>query len=79
MDKKSLQELYNETKNQPTPGQLFVADVAKIACKSETTVRMWLAGKQTPDALTQTVIANAYNVDVNYLFPSRHGNDNDRT
>lgn len=79
MYKKSLQELYNEAKNQPTPSQRFVADVAKITCKSEATVRMWLMGKQVPDALAQTAIANAYNVDVRYLFPNKNGNDTDRS
>lgn len=78
MNKKTFKAMYEEQKNLPTPGQRFVADVAKITCKSENTVRMWLAGKQTPDVLAQTAIANAYNVDVNYLFPSRHGNDTDR-
>lgn len=70
--KKSLQQLYNERKalpKSPTPGEMFILEVAEVTHKSPTTVRMWLGGRQTPDELTQSIIADKYNVDINGLFP----------
>lgn len=68
---KSFIELYNESKSKPTPAQEFVAEVARITHRSETTVRMWLAGNQIPDTLVQSVIADHFGVGIEGLFPKQ--------
>ncbi len=73
MENKTFRELYNEQKAKSTPAQAFVIETANLTKKSISTVRMWLAGLQTPDALTQSVIAAHFNVEVSGLFP--HPND----
>lgn len=47
----------------------FIRMIAEKTCKSETTVRMWLSGRQTPDELTKQVIADTIGVKANELFP----------
>lgn len=69
MEEKTFAALYNERKAMKTPAQEFVAEVASITRRNETTVRMWLSGQQTPDALAQSVIADHFGVSVNGLFP----------
>ena len=49
--------------------QVFVSEVAAVTKRSEMTVRMWLSGKQVPDELAQTMIAEKYKVSVESLFP----------
>jgi hypothetical protein len=70
MSNKTFIELYNESKSKPTPAQEFVSEVARITHRSEMTVRMWLSGKQIPDALVQSVIADHFGVDMAGLFPN---------
>ena len=71
MAEKTFFDLYNEQKSKPTPAQEFVSEVAKITRRTETTVRMWLSGQQIPDTLAQSIIAEHFGVDVDYLFPKR--------
>ena len=71
MAEKTFYDLYNEQKSKPTPAQKFVSEVAKITHRTENTVRMWLSGQQTPDALAQSIIAEYFGVNVDYLFPKR--------
>lgn len=71
MAEKTFHDLYNEQKSKPTPAQEFISEVAKITRRTETTVRMWLSGQQTPDALAQSIIAEHFGVNVDYLFPKR--------
>lgn len=73
MSNKTFIELYNESKSKPTPAQEFVSEVARITHRSEMTVRMWLSGKQIPDALVLSVIADHFNVDMAGLFPEKGG------
>jgi hypothetical protein len=68
--RKSLVELYEAAKSQPTPAQAFVSDLAALTHKHPFTVRAWLYGTQTPDCLTQSVIAEHYGVEVDGLFPT---------
>lgn len=70
---KTFIELYNESKSKPTPAQEFISEVARITHRSEMTVRMWLSGKQIPDALVLSVIADHFNVDMAGLFPEKGG------
>ena len=69
MNKKSFKDLYEEEKKKPTSAQIFVSDVAKLTKRSEATVRMWISGRQVPDELVQSMIAEKFNVDVETLFP----------
>lgn len=69
MAEKTFFELYSEQKCKPTPAQEFVSEVARITHRTENTVRMWLSGQQTPDALAQSIIAEHFNVSVYTLFP----------
>ena len=69
MNQKSFRDLYEEEKKKPTSAQIFVSDVAKLTKRSEATVRMWISGRQVPDELAQSMIAEKFNVDVETLFP----------
>lgn len=70
MAEKTFKELYEEEKKKPTAAQVFISEVAKLTKRSEMTVRMWVAGTQTPDELAKSVIAQRYGVDANGLFPN---------
>lgn len=69
MAEKTFFDLYNEQKSKPTPAQEFISEVARITKRTTNTVRMWLSGQQTPDALAQSIIAEHYGVSINTLFP----------
>lgn len=69
MNKKTFKTLYEEEKKKPTAAQMFISEVAALTKRSEATVRMWLAGKQVPDELAQSIIAERYNVSMDSLFP----------
>lgn len=69
MEEKSFLDLYQERKSKQTPAQEFISEVASITRRTENTVRMWLSGQQTPDALAQSIIAEHFGVNVNNLFP----------
>lgn len=71
--KVSFAELYAEHKalrEAPpiTPAQAFINEVAEVTHKATGTVRMWIMGKQTPDALAIQTIANHFNVNPETLF-----------
>lgn len=72
MSNKSLKEMYKELKRAQSPAKEFVCEIAKIAQKSEATVRMWLSGSHYPDKLTQQVISEKLGVDVKVLFPDNN-------
>lgn len=69
MNKKSFLELYREKKQQKSPAQEFVSEVARITHRTETTVRMWLSGQQVPESLVCNIIAEHFSVDAESLFP----------
>ena len=68
LTKKSFTELYLERKNEPTPAQRFINEVAELTKRSEQTVRMWLSGVQIPDPNVMKVIGMHFNVDPDTLF-----------
>ena len=70
--KKTFKELYDEELRKPTAA--FVREVSELTHRSEVTVRMWLSGRQVPDELAQTIIAERYKVDVKSLFPREEQN-----
>lgn len=53
----------------PTNAQLFITEIANYTHKSEQTIRMWLAGTQKPDELTQAVLAAKFKTTPQELFP----------
>lgn len=65
----TFKDLYLREKEKPTPAQSFIEDIAELTKRSANTVRMWLQGKQTPDALAQSLIAEKFDIDVSILFP----------
>ena len=66
----TFRELYAEYREQPTPAQAFVAEVARITRRSPTTVTAWCRGQQVPEPLAQERIASHFGVDIDTLFPS---------
>lgn len=68
MTKKTFTQLYLEAKNEPTPAQKFINEVAGLTKRSEQTVRMWLSGVQIPDPNVTANIAKHFNVDPESLF-----------
>lgn len=65
----TFKDLYLREKEKPTPAQSFIEEIAELTKRSANTVRMWLQGKQTPDALAQSLIAEKFDIDVSTLFP----------
>lgn len=53
----------------PTERTKFIRRIADATKRSDQTVRMWLSGRQRPDALTQSVIAKVLKVPASELFP----------
>lgn len=69
-NKLTFKERYEAALNEPTPAAAWVAMIAKITHRSETTVRMWLSGKQNPDELAKAVVADHFGSTVATLFPT---------
>lgn len=70
MKNRTFKELYEAAKNQPTPAQAFITEVAMLTHKSEQTIKMWVLGRQQPDELACAVIAKHFNVSPDTLFPT---------
>lgn len=66
----TLKELYDKARKNPTPGVVFIAEVAEVAKKSEITVRRWISGEVIPDALTRSVLAEHFKCQPEELFPN---------
>lgn len=64
--------LYEHSKNAPTATQAFLSEVAALTHKSEATVRYWALGRQLPDDLTISVMAEHFGMTPDQLFPNRH-------
>ena len=67
----TFKELYEKELHKPTPAADFVRRVAEATSRQENTVRMWLAGRQQPDALAKKVIADMLGADAESLFPAQ--------
>lgn len=66
---KSFKSIYEALSTQ-SPKGFFIKKIAKATLKSEGTVRMWLCGKQKPDALTKNQIEKELGISASELFPS---------
>lgn len=69
---KTFKELYEAERDKPTAAQEFIATVAGITHRSTNTVKMWLVGRQTPDELARTIMAQHFDCDANLLFPNNN-------
>lgn len=72
----TFKELYQQTKEQPSPAQVFIREVADATCREESTVRQWLSGTQVPNFKAKERIATILNKPVNELFTSEDTSDN---
>lgn len=66
----TFKEHYEKQKAVPTAAGVWIRRIAILTHKSENTVRMWLSGRQTPDALTQAVLEKHLKTDCKNLFPN---------
>lgn len=72
MEAKTFKEIYEGYAKRPplpTPRKEFVSRMADLTKKSEATVKMWVMGRQVPDALTQSVISKELGIPEEVLFP----------
>lgn len=60
---------------QPTERTRFIRRIADATKRSDQTVKMWLSGRQKPDALTQSVIAKLLKEPAANLFPDEKGGE----
>lgn len=70
--KMTFAEYYKSLPERQTvkaPKTAFVDRIAEITKKSPKTVRMWIAGVQFPDELTQSVIEEELGISAAHLFP----------
>lgn len=68
-NKKTFKEMYEAERDKPTAAQEFIAMVANMTHRSTNTVKMWLSGRQIPDELARTIIAQHFKCDAEQLFP----------
>ena len=69
----TFSEIYEQLPKRPsapTERTKFIRKIADATKRSDQTVRMWLSGRQRPDALTQSVIARILKVPASELFPT---------
>lgn len=72
----TLREIYCVLREEPSPAQKFVTEIAALCCREEKTVRQWLSGVQTPPRLVQEKIAEHFDLPVEELFPEDNDSDN---
>ncbi|MCD7962925.1 MAG: hypothetical protein LUF90_05095 [Rikenellaceae bacterium] len=68
MVKTTFKEYYDSLSTESPKGR-FVKRIAKLTCRSEATVRMWLSGRQKPDELAKKIIAQELGIPSELLFP----------
>ena len=71
-NKKTFKELYESERDKPTAAQHFIAMVANMTHRSTHTVTMWLSGRQVPDELARTIMAQHFGCDAEQLFPTNN-------
>lgn len=71
-NKKTFKEMYEAERDKPTAAQEFIAMVANMTHRSTNTVKMWLSGRQIPDELARTIIAQHFKCDAEQLFPTNN-------
>lgn len=71
MKRISFSDLYKYECNKPTPRQAFIAECARVAEVSETTVKQWANGIQQPNKYALKLLAEHFNCDPEALFPKQ--------
>lgn len=69
--KMTFLDLYQEEKKKPTAAQTFVADISQLTHRSTNTIRMWISGRQKPDELAKSILAERFGTDMETLFPDK--------
>jgi transcriptional regulator with XRE-family HTH domain len=70
----TFREIYNQLPERQAvkaPKTEFVERMAKVTMKSTKTIRCWLAGTQSPDALSKSVLEKELGVPADQLFPKQ--------
>lgn len=65
----TIQEFYKDLKKRSTPRKAFKLKIAAECGVTETTVRKWLSGDNTPGKLPMEKIAEIAGLPVSELFP----------
>ena len=65
-------------KGHPIPSRMFIENIAKMTRRSSTTVKCWLYGTQTPDALAMSILVKKFGISENELFPNKKMKDGNR-
>jgi len=68
---KTFHDFYLDAKQGLSPCQQFIADIAVLTCKSKFSVKRWVEGIGTPDALTKQVLAQHFKCNPEDLFPPK--------
>jgi len=68
--KSKLREMYDALPERATtaPKTEFVNELARITKSHPTTVRAWIYGAQTPDALKQDIVSQHLGIPAEVLF-----------
>lgn len=69
---KTFGEIYKALPDPPkiiSPKLKFIQRIASVTQSSENAVRMWVSGRQRPDALKQAIISKELGVPSDTLFP----------
>lgn len=74
MDNQSFQERFLEAKNQPSPLQVFLNEVAKVTYRNPQTIKKWATGEIEPDGAIKSLLALHFNTKVEVLFPKNTEN-----
>lgn len=69
MKKKSLVEIYNDTKKLPTPAEQLIKELCNVTHRTSHTVKGWVRGHFRPDINTQIILSQYFGTDRETLFP----------
>lgn len=78
-DQLTFRQIYDSLPSRSAvkaPKTIFVERIADVTMKSTKTVRCWLAGAQTPDPLSASMIEKELGVSISVLFPNKYQNVN---
>lgn len=65
----TFREIYMNVKNESTPAQKFIEEVADVTCRNTRTVQQWISGTQQPPIQVQEKLAEKFGFPVDELFP----------
>lgn len=57
-------------KGAALPSRQFIKEISRITKRAEATVRCWLYGTQTPDALAMSILVRKFGMSESELFPN---------